>query len=54
MSATPWTAACQASLSLGFAQQEYWNGLSLPPPGNVPDPGIKPTCPALAGQFLYH
>ena len=49
---TPWTAACQASLSSGFAQQEYWNGLSLPPPGNVPDPGIKPTCPALAGRFF--
>ena len=52
--ATPWTAACQAPLPLGFAQQEYWNGLSFPPLGNVPDSGIKATCPALAGGFLYH
>ena len=28
--ATPWTAACQAPLSMGFARQEYWSGLPLP------------------------
>ena len=32
-------AACQAPLSVGFSRQEYWSG--LPPPGNLPDPGIK-------------
>ena len=29
-SATPWTAAFQATLSMGFSRQEYWSGLSLP------------------------
>ena len=30
--ATPWTAACQAPLSMGFARQEYWSGVPLPSP----------------------
>ena len=30
--ATPWTAAYQASLSLGFSRQEYWSGVPLPSP----------------------
>ena len=30
--ATPWTAAYQAPLSMGFSWQEYWNGLPLPSP----------------------
>ena len=34
--------ACQAPLSMGFFKQEYWNGLSCPPPGDLPGPGIKP------------
>ena len=46
---TPWTAAHQAPLSMGFSRQEYWSGLPFPPPGNLPNPGIKPTSPALAG-----
>ena len=25
-----------------FSRQEYWSGLSCPPPGDLPDPGIKP------------
>ena len=44
--ATPWTVACQAPLSMEFSRQEYWNGLPLPPAGNLPDPGIEPTSPA--------
>ena len=40
--ATLWTVACQAPLSMGFSKQEYWNGLPCPPPGNLPNPGIKP------------
>ena len=40
--ATPWTSACQAPLSMGFPRQEYWSGLPCPPPGDLPDPGIKP------------
>ena len=30
----------------------YWNGLPFLPPGDLPDPGITPTSPALAGRFL--
>ena len=52
--ATPWTVAHQAPLSLGFSRQEYWSGLPCPPPGDLPNPGIKPASlmlPALAGSF---
>ena len=52
---TPWTIAHQAPLSMGFSRQEYWNGLPSPPPGDLPNPGIKPTSPvslALAGEFF--
>ena len=38
-----WTVARQAALSLGFSQQEYWNGLLFPPPGDLLHPGIKPS-----------
>ena len=38
---TPWTVAHQAPLSMGFSRQEYWSGLPFPPPGDIPDPGIK-------------
>ena len=40
--ATLWTAACQTPLSMGFSRQEYWSGLPCCPPGNLPNPGIKP------------
>ena len=39
----------------GISRQEYWSGLPCPPPGDLPDPGIKPTSfisPALAGGFF--
>ena len=42
---TPWTVARQAPLSMGFFRQEYWSGFPCPPPGDLPDPGIKPTSP---------
>ena len=35
LSATPWTVACQAPLSMGFSRQEYWSGLPLPSPGDL-------------------
>ena len=41
------TVAYQAPLSMGFPRQEYWSGLSFPPPGDLPDPGIEPGSPAL-------
>ena len=53
--ATPWTVAHQAPLSMGFSRQEYWSGLPCPPPGDLPNPGTKPTSlmpPALAGGFF--
>ena len=52
---TPWTVAHQAPLSMGFPRQEYWSGLPFPPPGDLPNLGIKPTSfvsPALAGRFF--
>ena len=53
--ATLWTVARQAPLSMGFSRQEYWSGLPCPPPEDLPDSGIEPTCPtspALAGVFF--
>ena len=50
--ATLWTIAGQASLSMGFSRQEYWSGVPFPSPGDFPNPGIKPRCPALAGGFF--
>ena len=50
-----WTIACQAPLSVGFFRQEYWSGLPCPPPGELPDLGIKLASlmsPPLAGGFL--
>ena len=52
---TPWMVACQAALSMRFSRQEYWSGLSFPPPGDIPDPGFEPASlisPALAGRFF--
>ena len=43
--ATLWTIACQAPLSMGFSRQEYWSGLPCPPPGELPNSGIKPASP---------
>ena len=51
--ATPWTVAYQASQSMGFSKQEYWSGVPLPSPGDLPDPEIEPGSPALQAM-LYH
>ena len=40
--ATLWTVTHQVLLSMGFSRQECWKGLPFPPPGDLPDPGIKP------------
>ena len=45
--ATPWTVACQATLSMGFSRQEYWSGFPCPPRGDLPNPGIEPRSPTL-------
>ena len=49
---TPWTVAHQSPLSKGFPRQGYWSGLPFPTPGDLLDPGIKPTSPALADGFF--
>ena len=52
---TPQTIDRQSPLSTGFSRKEYWGGFPCPPPGYLPNPGIKPTflmSPALAGEFF--
>ena len=44
--------ACQTPLSLEFFRQEYWSGLPFPPPGDLPNPGIKPGFPVLQADSL--
>ena len=44
--------ACQAPLSMGFSRQENWGGLPFPLSGDLPDPGVKPASPVLAGGFF--
>ena len=53
--ATPWTVAPQTPPSMRFSRQEYCSGLSCPPPGNLPDPGMDPMLFksfVLAGAFF--
>ena len=50
--ATPWTVARQSPLAMGFFSQEYWNGLPFPSPGNLSDPAIELTSPALQVDSL--
>ena len=50
--ATLWTVAHQAPLSMGFSRQEYWSGLPLLSPGDLPDPGVEPGSPALQAHSL--
>ena len=45
LSITLGTVDHQAPLSIGFSRQKYWSGLPLPPPGDLPDPGIEPVTP---------
>ena len=55
LTATPWTEAHQAPLSMGFPSQEYWSGLPCPPPRDLPDLGIELaslSSPTLAGRFF--
>ena len=49
------TVDCQAPLSMEFSRQKYWTGLPLPPPRDLPNPGIEPmslASSALAGRFF--
>ena len=51
-SATPWTVAHQAPLSMEFSRKEYWSGLPLPSPGDLPNPGIELRSPTLQADSL--
>ena len=48
----PGTVAHQAPLSMGFSRQEHWSGLPGPPPGDLPNPGIKPKFPTFPTESL--
>ena len=53
--ATPWPAAFQDRLSMGFSRQKYGSGLPFPPLGHLPNPRIEPeslTSSALAGGLF--
>ena len=54
-SVTPQSVACQVPLFMKYSRQEYWSGLSFPPPGYLPNPGtelVSLVSPALAGGFF--
>ena len=51
----PTDCSHQAPLSMEFSRPDYWSGLPLPTPGDLPDSGIEPmspAAPALAGRFF--
>ena len=54
LSVTPWTAACQAPLSMGFPRQGDWSGLPFPPPGDLPAPRDQTHVCCTSRQILYH
>ena len=52
----PWTVVRQALLSMELSREEYWSRLPFPPPGNLPDPGIKlgSSVSSIGRWILYH
>ena len=48
----PRTVACQDPQPTEFSRQEYYSGLPCPPPGDLPNPGIKSGSPALQADSL--
>ena len=46
------TVGCQAPLSMVFSRQQYWNGLPFHSGEDLPNTGIEPLAPALAGAFF--
>ena len=50
--ATPWTVDYQAPQSMEFSRREYWSGLPLTSPGDLPNPGIEPGSPALQADAV--
>ena len=52
LSVTPWTVARQAPLSMGILQARVLEWVAVPPPGDLPNPGIEPRSPALQVDSL--
>jgi len=52
LSCSPMDYTPPPPLSRGFARLEYWSGLPFSSLGDLPDPGIEPSSPALAGRFF--
>ena len=50
--AAPWSVADNAPPSMGFSRQEYWSGVPLPSPEDLPNSGIEPGSPTLQGDSL--
>ena len=51
---TLWTIAYQAPLSMGFSRQEHWSRLLHTLSRDLPDSGIEPASPVLAGELVTH
>ena len=49
---TLWAVVHQTPICMGFSRQEYCSGLPFPPSEDLPDPGIQPTSPTVAGRFF--
>ena len=49
---TPWIVTGQGPMSMGYPRQKYGSGLPFSSPGDLPDPGIEPVSPALAGRLF--
>ena len=49
---SPMNCSPPGSSFMGFSRQEYWSGLSCPPPGHLPNPGIQPGSPTLQADSL--
>ena len=52
LTATPWTVAHKAPLSMGCSRQEYWSGVPFPSPGDLSNSGIESRSPALQADVL--
>ena len=50
----PWTVDRKAPLCIEFYRQEYWSGLSGPPPADLPDTGVKHVNKKVYFLQLYH
>ena len=51
---TAWTVAHQIPVSMGFSRQEYWSGSQFTSPGDLLNPGIEPTSPALWAYYVHY